>query len=74
MDQREIQLLSVVQSMILSINEANLNFAKVKACNASCFRQKLVSLLRFSGIDAGVCISKWQGSGKVPGGMNLSLS
>lgn len=74
MDQREIQLLSVVQSLILSISEANLNFEKVKACNTRCIRRKLVSLLRFSGIDAGICISKWQGSGKVPGGINLSLS
>lgn len=73
MDQHEIQLLSIVQSLILSINETELNFVKVKACNASCIKQTLVKLLRHSGFDAAVCVSKWQGSGKGPGGINISL-
>ncbi|KAH7673936.1 hypothetical protein IHE45_08G039100 [Dioscorea alata] len=37
-------------------------------CNASCIRQFLVKLLRLSGYEAAICTSKWQGSGKVPGG------
>lgn len=69
-----MQLLSVVQSLILSINETELNIVKVKGCNTSCIRQTLVKLLRHSGFDAAVCVSKWQGSGKVPGGINISLN
>lgn len=68
-DQYECDLLSIVRSIILSLNEADLYHVKTGPCNASCVRQLLVKLLRSSGYDAGVCISKWQGVGKVPGGM-----
>ncbi|RWR76733.1 Protein of unknown function DUF506 [Cinnamomum micranthum f. kanehirae] len=67
-DQYESDLSSIVRSIILSLNEADLYHVKTGPCNASCVRQLLVKLLRSSGYDAGVCISKWQGVGKVPGG------
>ncbi|XP_043697706.1 uncharacterized protein LOC122648558 [Telopea speciosissima] len=67
-DQFESDLLSKVQSLLLSINEIDLRFVKSGQCNASCIRFSLVKLLRFSGYDAAVCASKWQGCGKVPGG------
>ncbi|XWS65994.1 hypothetical protein CRYUN_Cryun05aG0162000 [Craigia yunnanensis] len=66
--QYETDLLSVVHSLILSISETDLHFVKSVPCNASCIRYSLVKLLRLSGYDAAVCVSKWQGSGKVPGG------
>lgn len=69
MAQYETDLLSVVNSLILSIREAELHFVKSGACNGSCIRFCLVKLLRRSGYDAAVCATKWQGSGKVPGGM-----
>ncbi len=72
MPQYESDLLSVVHSLILSINETDLHFVKSGACNASCIRFSLVKLLRRSGYDAAVCAAKWQGSGKVPGGMLLN--
>ncbi|KAF5453551.1 hypothetical protein F2P56_028448 [Juglans regia] len=66
--QNESDLLSVVNSLILSIHETGLHFVKSGACNGSCIRFSLVKLLRRSGYDAAVCATKWQGSGKVPGG------
>ncbi|KAL2230293.1 UNVERIFIED_CONTAM: hypothetical protein Sindi_1623700 [Sesamum indicum] len=67
-DQYESDLLSVVKSLALSISERDLRAANSGLCNASCIRFSLVKLLRLSGYDAGVCTSRWQGSGKVPGG------
>lgn len=69
MDQYERDLLSVVDSLMQSISEIDLHLVKPGPCNASCIRFSLVKLLRLSGYDAAVCASKWQGSGKVPGGM-----
>ncbi|XVE69186.1 hypothetical protein DITRI_Ditri09bG0131000 [Diplodiscus trichospermus] len=66
--QYEVDLLSVVHSLVLSISESGLHFLKSGPCNASCIRYSLVKLLRLSGYDAAVCASRWQGSGKVPGG------
>ncbi|XVF23894.1 hypothetical protein REPUB_Repub13aG0079000 [Reevesia pubescens] len=66
--QYEIDLLAVVHSLILSISETDLDFVKSGPCNTSCIRYSLVKLLRLSGYDAAVCASRWQGSGKVPGG------
>ncbi|GKV28442.1 hypothetical protein SLEP1_g37501 [Rubroshorea leprosula] len=66
--QYENDLLSVVHSLILSINETDLHLAKSGPCNGSCIRFYLIKLLRLSGYDAAVCASRWQGSGKVPGG------
>lgn len=75
MDQFESDLLSIVHSLIPDLSETDvtdhLHHVKAGACNASCIRQLLVKLLRSSGYDAAVCISKWQGIGKVPGGMTL---
>uniref|UniRef100_A0A5B7ALV5 Plant-specific domain TIGR01615 family protein n=1 Tax=Davidia involucrata TaxID=16924 RepID=A0A5B7ALV5_DAVIN len=68
MDQYESDLLSVVNSLMLSINETDLHVANSGPCNASCIRFSLVKLLRLSGYEAAVCASRWQGSGKVPGG------
>lgn len=67
-EQHETNLLSTIQSFMLTINETDLHDAKAGPCNASCIRQMLVKLLRLSDYDAAVCISKWQGLGKVPGG------
>ncbi|KAH7672180.1 hypothetical protein IHE45_09G037500 [Dioscorea alata] len=68
MDQHECNLLSTVHSLLLSMNKTDLHYAKEGQCNASCIRQFLVKLLRLSGYDVAVYTSKWQGSGKVPGG------
>ncbi|KAF8402918.1 hypothetical protein HHK36_011010 [Tetracentron sinense] len=68
MDSYESDLLSMVHSLILSINETDLRSIKSGPCNASCIRFSLVKLLRSSGYDAAVCASKWQSCGKVPGG------
>lgn len=38
-------------------------------CYASCIRFYLAKLMRLSGYDAGVCTSKWQRVGIIPGGM-----
>ncbi|KAL6969008.1 hypothetical protein U1Q18_022171 [Sarracenia purpurea var. burkii] len=67
-DQYESDLLSAVNSLMQSINETDLHLIKSGPCNASCIRFSLVKLLRLSGYDAAVCASRWQGSGKVPGG------
>lgn len=71
-DQYESDLLAVVNSLLLSIHERDLHSVKSGACNASCIRFSLVKLLRRSGYDAAVCTTKWQGSGKVPGGILLN--
>ncbi|KAA8539457.1 hypothetical protein F0562_026149 [Nyssa sinensis] len=68
MDQYESDLLSMVNSFMLSINEIDLHIVKTGPCNGSCIRFSLVKLLRLSGYDAALCSSRWQGSGKVPGG------
>ncbi|XP_071707256.1 uncharacterized protein [Rutidosis leptorrhynchoides] len=67
-DQHGIDILSLVNSLILSINMSDLEFIKCGSCKVSCIRFSLVKLLRRSGYDAAVCVSKWQGTGKVPGG------
>lgn len=67
-DQYESHLSSVVRSLLLSLSETDLHLDKDQPCNASCIRKPLVKLLRTSGHDAALCISKWQGSDRVPGG------
>jgi hypothetical protein len=67
--QYENDLASVVHSLILSITEKDLHLVKSDPCNASCLKFSLVKLLRLSGYDAAVCSARWQGSGRVPGGM-----
>lgn len=67
-DQYESDLLAVVHSLLLSMRDRDLQFAKSGICSASCIRYSLVKLLRSSGYDAAVCGSKWQGHNKVPGG------
>lgn len=67
-DQYESDLLATVHSIVRSITETDLHFVHSGLCNASCIRFSLVKLLRNSGYDAGVCASKWQNYGKVPGG------
>ncbi|KAK7273004.1 hypothetical protein RIF29_14050 [Crotalaria pallida] len=66
--QYESDLLSTVHSLIRSMNETDLQSMNSGPCYASCIRFYLVKLMKLSGYDAGVCASKWQGSGKVPGG------
>lgn len=68
MDRYESDLLSMVHSFMLSINETDLHFVNSGPCNTSCIRFCLVKRLRLSGYDAAVCSSRWQGCGKVPGG------
>lgn len=67
-DHHESKLTSIVHSLILSLNKAELHFINSSPCNASCIRFSLVKLLRLSGYDAAVCLSKWQSHGKIPGG------
>lgn len=71
--QYESDLLLIVHSLVQSIKDTDLHRVKSGPWNASCINFSLVKLLRLSGYDAAVCVSKWQGSGKVPGGM-LSCS
>ncbi|KAJ6772762.1 hypothetical protein OIU74_018886 [Salix koriyanagi] len=66
--QYESDLLPIVHSLVQLIKESDLHHVKSGPCNASCINFSLVKLLRLSGYDAAVCASKWQGSGKVPGG------
>ncbi|XP_020275971.1 uncharacterized protein LOC109850365, partial [Asparagus officinalis] len=68
-DQCESDLLSAVRSILLSINENHLHVFKGDGqCSCSCIRHFLVKHLRISGYDAAVCLSRWQGFDKVPGG------
>ncbi|XP_052205641.1 uncharacterized protein LOC127810293 [Diospyros lotus] len=68
-DRYESDLLSVVNSLLLSISDTDLHLVNSGPCsNAGCVRFSLVKLLRLSGYDAALCSSKWQGTGKVPGG------
>ncbi|XP_057472461.1 uncharacterized protein LOC130761035 [Actinidia eriantha] len=67
-DQYESDLVSVVHSIMLSIDETNYPFDKSDLCNASCIRFSLVKLLQSSGYDAAICTTKWQSVGKIPGG------
>ncbi|KAK5839195.1 hypothetical protein PVK06_007965 [Gossypium arboreum] len=48
--------------------ETDLHSMKSGSCNASCTRYSLAKLLRLFGYDVVVCVSRWQSSGKVPGG------
>uniref|UniRef100_A0A2P2KIT0 Uncharacterized protein n=1 Tax=Rhizophora mucronata TaxID=61149 RepID=A0A2P2KIT0_RHIMU len=67
--QHENDFLSLIHSLMQSIKDADLFPVKSGPCNASCTRFSLAKLLRLSGHDAAVCVSRWQGSSKVPGGM-----
>jgi hypothetical protein len=69
MAQHETEVLSVVRTLMLTIKEKDLHSVKSGTCNASCIRFYLAKLLRLSGYDAAVCSARWQGGGKVPGGM-----
>ncbi|WJX82572.1 hypothetical protein P8452_65312 [Trifolium repens] len=66
--QHESDLIPVVHSLIRSIKETNLEMMNSGPCYASCIRFYLAKLMRLSGYDAGVCTSKWQPIGKIPGG------
>ncbi|KAL6616808.1 hypothetical protein ACP70R_039078 [Stipagrostis hirtigluma subsp. patula] len=67
-DDKENELLSMVHSLLFSIHESELQAFKRGQCSGSCIRHLLVKLLRYSGYDAAVCTSKWQGFDKIPGG------
>eukprot|EP00249_Psilotum_nudum_P018231 c26703_g1_i1 orf=595-1269(+) len=65
----EKDLQSAITFLLRSIKETDLICIKAGAeCKGSCIRRLLVKNLRLSGYDAAVCISKWQSSGKLPGG------
>jgi hypothetical protein len=67
-DDNENELLSMVHSLLFSIHDSELQPFKTGQCSGSCIRHLLVKLLRYSGYDAAVCTSKWQGFDKIPGG------
>ncbi|KAF7040824.1 hypothetical protein CFC21_050699 [Triticum aestivum] len=67
-DEKENELLSVVHSLLFSIHETELQDFVRGQCTGSCIRHLLVKLLRYSGYDTAVCVSKWQGFDKIPGG------
>ncbi|XP_062208237.1 uncharacterized protein LOC133909702 [Phragmites australis] len=67
-DEKENELLSMVHSLLFSIHESELQAFTRGQCSGSCIRHLLVKLLRYSGYDAAVCTSKWQGFDKIPGG------
>lgn len=65
----EKDLLSTLTVLSLAIKEIDLTCLMAGAeCKGGCIRRLLVKHLRLSGYDAAVCSSKWQNSGKVPGG------
>ncbi|XP_058737589.1 uncharacterized protein LOC131609808 [Vicia villosa] len=66
--QHESDLIPVVHSLIRSMKETNLEMMNSGPCYASCIRFYLAKLMRLSGYDAGVCTSKWQRVGIIPGG------
>lgn len=68
MTQHESDLLPVVHSLIRSMQETNLEMMNSGPCYANCIRFYLAKLMRLSGYDASVCTSKWQPTGKIPGG------
>lgn len=67
-DQYESDLTMVVHSLILSMTESS-RIGKPETCNASCIRSYLVKLLQSCGYNADMCATKWQGCGKIPGGI-----
>lgn len=71
-DHCESDLLTVIKSLLLSISELNLHSIGNGTCNGSCIRRCLIKLLKVSGYDAALCISKWQGFDRCPGG-NVSF-
>jgi hypothetical protein len=70
-DEQEHEMLSVVHSLLFSIHESELQAFIRGQCTGSCIRHLLVKLLRYAGYDAAVCVSKWQGFDKIPGGKPL---
>jgi len=70
-DRYESDLTMVVHSLILSMTES-FHIGKPETCNASCIRSYLVKLLQSCGFNADMCATKWQGCGKIPGGMFFS--
>ncbi|XP_057523766.1 uncharacterized protein LOC130803602 isoform X2 [Amaranthus tricolor] len=64
----ESDLQAVVQCLLLSMGGTDFQLVKTGICNGSCIRYALAKLLKSSGYNASVCVSKWQGCNKVPGG------
>ncbi|KAG8053769.1 hypothetical protein GUJ93_ZPchr0001g32618 [Zizania palustris] len=67
-DEKQNELLSMVHSLLFSIHESELLAFKRGQCSGGCIRHLLVKLLRLLGYDAAICVSKWQGFDKIPGG------
>lgn len=68
-NQHEIELASIVRSILLSLTENELlNIKNEVQCHVSFILQLIAKHLKASGYDAAVCLSKWDGIGKVPGG------
>ncbi|MBA0855446.1 hypothetical protein Goshw_014029, partial [Gossypium schwendimanii] len=62
-----MDLLYVVHLLELLMGGTDVHSVKLGPCNGSCIRYSIVKLLRFSGYDAAICVSRWHHSGKVPG-------
>ncbi|MBA0798509.1 hypothetical protein Gohar_009095 [Gossypium harknessii] len=63
-----MDLFSMVHLLLLSMGETDLHSVKPGPYNANCIRYSLVKLLGLSRYDDDICVSRWQCSGKVPGG------
>jgi hypothetical protein len=72
----ERELLMDVKMSVLAINEnTDLMCNSVgKECKGGCTKRFVVKCLKASGYNAAVCKSRWQCSGKVPGGDPLFSS
>ncbi|MFQ6629372.1 hypothetical protein Gotur_007343 [Gossypium turneri] len=53
-----MDLLSVVHLLVLLMDGTDVHSVKLGPCNGSCIRYSLVKLLRLSGYDAAVCVSR----------------
>ncbi|MCO5551465.1 hypothetical protein L7F22_004969 [Adiantum nelumboides] len=65
----EKELFSILSVFFPTVKDVDLFCLTTgRECKGSCIQQMLVKHLRVLGYDAAICISKWQNSGKVPGG------
>lgn len=67
---RERELLADVQRLLLTVNEDTdlICDANGANCKGTCIKRFIVKHLRTAAYSASVCKSKWQSSGRVPGG------
>lgn len=72
----ERELLAEVKRLVLTINEETdlMCNPRGKECKGGCTKRFVVKHLKALGYKAAVCNSRWQGSGRVPGGISSSSS